>query len=114
MARGSLAEAVREAEEAAGAWHPEPWLVRLDEPALGMWARGTDECDLAAVCVGMRLRFSRRPSADGETSWYAFGRPVELLAADRQFMAGLMRCARLTGLHGTYRECGQTEKCYEF
>ena len=114
MARGSLAEAVREAEEAAGAWHPEPWLVRLDEPALGMWARGTDECDLAAVCVGMRLRFSRRPSADGETSWYAFGRPVELLAADRQFMAGLMRCARLTGLHGTYRECGQTEKQYKF
>ena len=114
MAHGSLAEGVREAEEAAGAWHPEPWLVRLDEPAVGMWARGTDECDLAAVCVGMRLGITRRQASDGETSWLAFERPVELLAADRQFMAGLMRCARLTGLHGSYRECGQKEKQYKF
>lgn len=97
-----------------GAYVPHPWLVYLDEPACGMWARGMDDCDLAAVCIGMHIRFSRRQTSDGDGAYFAFERPVEMLAADEQFMRGLMRCVRLSALHGHYRECGQTEKSYKF
>lgn len=45
--RRSLAAEIAAMRE--GAYVPHPWLVYLDEPTCGMWARGLDECDLAGA-----------------------------------------------------------------
>lgn len=97
-----------------GAYVPHPWLVYLDEPTCGMWARGLDECGLMATLIANDMRGTISATNDPDVSYVAFPRPVELLAVDEPFMRGLMRCVRLSALHGHYRECGQAEKSYKF
>lgn len=110
--RKSLAAEIAAMRE--GAYVPHPWWVRLDPPVSGMWARGLDQCGLMATLIANGMRGTISATNDPDVAYVAFPRPVELLAVDEPFMRQVMACARLSAAHGTYRECGQTEKGYKF
>lgn len=104
----------RQAEEALErvSGRPQPWWVTFDELPQGIFAEGDDRIVIARTLFSMRAPVRPAPTDRAECEFYAID-GVERLVADEEDMPAVMRCVRLTGLHGTYRKAG-TEKEYRF
>ena len=104
----------RQAEEALerARGRPKPWWVRFDQLPQGIFAEGTDRIVIARTLYGMRLPVRPAPTDREDCEFYALD-GVERLVAEESDMPAVMRCVRLTGLHGTYRKAG-TKKDYRF
>lgn len=84
---------------------PQPWWIVFDELPQGVFAEGTDRIVVARTLYGMRVPVRPAPTDRPECEFYALD-GVERLAVDEEDMHAVMRCVRLTGLHGTYRKAG--------
>ena len=104
----------RQAEEARerAKERPQPWWIVFDELPHGVFAEGMDRIVVARTLYGMRVPVRPAPTDRPECEFYALD-GVERLAVDEEDMPAVMRCVRLTGLHGRYRKAG-TEKEYRF
>ena len=91
---------------------PRPWWVYADGLFRDLFAEGDDRIAVDRTLYGMRLAVPRGPT-DRETCSVYHLDGVEYLVADEEDMPAVMRCVRLTGLHGTYRKAG-TDKEYRF
>ena len=91
---------------------PRPWWVCFDELPHGVFAEGTDRIVIARTLFSMRVPVRPAPTDRAECEFYALD-GVERLVAEEDDMTAVMRCVRLTGLHGTYRKAG-TDKEYRF
>ena len=91
---------------------PAPWWVRFDAPAGGIFAQGKDAHVMARTLYAMREPVRPTPTDRAGVTFYPLD-SLELLAAEEEDMPAVMRCVRLTGLHGTYRKAG-TETEYRF
>ena len=112
--RGWRAALDRQAEEARerAKHRPQPWLIYIRPPTCGVFAEEADRLALVRTLVGMRLPVRPAPTDREGVMHYGLGL-CELLVAEESDMPAVMRCVRLTGLHGTYRKAG-TEKEYRF
>ena len=104
----------RQAEEARerAKHRPQPWWIAFDQLPQGVFAEGDDRIVIARTLYGMHLPVRPAPTDRAECEFYALD-GVERLVADEEDMPAVMRCVRLTGLHGTYRKAG-TETEYRF
>ena len=109
--QGDLARQAEEALERARG-RPRPWWVCFDELPQGVFAEGADRIVVARTLYAMRAPVRPAPTDRPECEFYALD-GVERLAVDEEDMPAVMRCVRLTGLHGTYRKAG-TDKEYRF
>ena len=91
---------------------PRPWWVIFDELPQGVFAEGDDRIVVARTLFSMRVPVRPAPTDRAECEFYALD-GVERLVAEEEDMPAVMRCVRLTGLHGTYRKAGE-EKEYRF
>lgn len=91
---------------------PQPWWVLFDELPQGVFAEGTDRIVIARTLYGMRVPVRPAPTDRAECEFYALD-GVERLVAEEEDMPAVMRCVRLTGLHGHYRKAG-TDREYRF
>ena len=108
------ADLARQAEEALerARGRPQPWWVRFDELPQGVFAEGMDRIVIARTLYAMRLPVRPAPTDRAECEFYALD-GVERIVAEESDMRAVMRCVRLTGLHGTYRKAGETKE-YKF
>ena len=108
------ADLAREAEESLerARGRPQPWWVCFDELPQGVFAEGTDRIVVARTLYAMRVPVRPAPTDRDDFEFYALD-GVERLSVDEEDMPAVMRCVRLTGLHGFYRKAG-TEKEYRF
>ena len=91
---------------------PQPWWVLFDAPASGIFAQGQDAHVINRTLFAMREPVRPTPTdRDGVTFYPLDG--CERLVADEADMPAVMRCVRLTGMHGRYRKAG-TEREYRF
>ena len=91
---------------------PAPWWVSFDSPANGIFAQGQDAHVINRTLFAMREPVRPTPTDREGVTFY----PLDLcerIVADEEDMPAVMRCVRLTGLHGFYRKAG-TEKEYRF
>lgn len=104
----------RQAEDVRewAARQPAPWWVRFHTPARGIFAEGDDHHVMTRTLFAMRLPVCPAPTDREGVTYYPLD-DVEYLVADEADMHAVMRCVRLTGLHGTYRKAG-TDKEYRF
>ena len=104
----------RQAEESRewAARQPAPWWVRLDAPAGGIFAQGKDAHVMARTLYAMRDPVRPTPTDREGVTFYPLD-DLERLVADESDMRAVMRCVRLTGLHGTYCKAGETKE-YRF
>ena len=109
--QSGIAESGRKAQERAR--QRSLWWVAFDPPLpAGIFAEGDDQHVMNRELYAMR--FPVRPSAtdrDG-CAWYPLD-SVEFLVVEEGDMPAIMRCVRLSGIHGHYRKAG-TEKQYKF
>ena len=91
---------------------PQPWWVSFDELPQGIFAEGMDRIVVARTLYAMRVPVRPAPTDRDGCEFYALD-GVERLAVDEEDMPAVMRCVRLTGLHGTYRKAGE-EREYRF
>ena len=106
-----LQQAVAERREWA-ARQPAPWWVFFDGLPQGIFAEGDDRHVITRTLYAMRVPVRPAPTDRDDCEFYALD-GVERLVADEEDMPAVMRCVRLTGLHGTYRKAG-TDKEYRF
>lgn len=106
-----LARQVEEAREWEGS-RPPRWWVSFDVPPQGIFAEGMDRVVVARTLYDMRAPVRPAPTDRDDCEFYPLD-TVERLVVDERDMPAVMRCVRLTGLHGTYREAG-TDKEYRF
>lgn len=104
----------RQAEEALerARGRPQPWWVRFDAPANGIFAQGQDAHVINRTLFAMREPVRPTPTDREGVTFYPLD-SAERIVADESDMHAVMRCLRLTGLHGFYRKAG-TEKEYRF
>ena len=91
---------------------PQPWWVCFDELPQGIFAEGMDRIVVARTLYGMRVPVHPAPTDRDGCEFYALD-GVERLVAEEEDMHAVMRCVRLTGLHGHYRKAGETRE-YRF
>lgn len=91
---------------------PRPWWVHADDLFRDLFAEGDDRHVIDRTLYGMRLAVTRGPTDRETCSVYHLG-GMEFLVADEEDMPAVMRCVRLTGLHGFYRKAGETKE-YRF
>lgn len=92
---------------------PRPWWVRFSPPLLqGVFAEGDDRHVMARTLFAMRVPVRPTPTDRDGCEWYPLD-GVERLVVEESDMPAVMRCVRLTGLHGTYRKAGE-ERDYRF
>ena len=91
---------------------PAPWWVRFDSPASGIFAQGQDAHVINRTLFAMREPVRPTPTDREGVTFYPLD-GCERLVADEPDMPAVMRCVRLTGLHGAYRKAG-TDKEYRF
>lgn len=106
-----LQSSVAERREWA-AKQPAPWWVRFDAPADGIFAQGPDAHVINRTLYAMREPVRPTPTDREGVTFYPLD-GCERIVADESDMPAVMRCVRLTGLHGFYRKAG-TEKEYRF
>lgn len=106
-----LKQAVAERREWAAS-RPAPWWVRLDAPAGGIFAQGKDAHVINRTLYAMREPVRPTPTDREGVTFYPLD-DLEWLVADESDMRAVMRCVRLTGLHGAYRKAGETKE-YRF
>lgn len=109
--QADLNRQVEEALERARG-RPKPWWIAFDQLPQGIFAEGMDRIVIARTLYAMRVPVRPAPTDRPECEFYALD-GVERLSVDEEDMPAVMRCVRLTGLHGTYRKAG-TEKEYRF
>ena len=115
MRRRSLASELRAQAEERREWaeaQPVPWWVRLSPPSRGIFAAERDLVALARTLYGMRESFEVAPTDRSDVRYVSWGER-EVVVADERDMPALMRCLRMSGLHGTVRRAG-TDKTYTF
>ena len=61
------------------------------------------------MLYGMREPVSPAPTDRAGVTYYAFD-DLERIVAEESDMHAVMRCVRLTGLHGCYRKAGETKE----
>ena len=91
---------------------PAPWWVRFDGLPQGIFAEGADAHVMARTLFAMREPVRPTPTDREGVTFY----PLDLcerIVAEESDMKAVMRCVRLTGLHGSYRKAGE-EKEYRF
>lgn len=91
---------------------PQPWWVYADGLFHDLFAEGDDRHVINRTLYGMRLAVPRGPT-DRETCSVYHLDGIEYIVADEEDMPAVMRCVRMSGLHGTYRKAGE-EKEYRF
>ena len=91
---------------------PAPWWIRFDAPARGIFAEGVDTHVMARTLYAMRVPVHPTPTDRAGVVYYALD-DLERVVAEESDMRAVMRCVRLTGLHGTYRRAGETRE-YRF
>lgn len=106
-----LRQAVAESRERA-AERPAPWWVRFDGLPQGVFAEGADAHVMARTLFAMREPVRPTPTDREGVTFYPLD-GCERIVADESDMRAVMRCVRLTGLHGTYRKAGETRE-YRF
>ena len=89
-----------------------PWWVYADGLFRDLFAEGDDRHVIDRTLYGMRLAVPRGPTDRESCSVYHLD-GVEYLVAEESDMPAVMRCVRLTGLHGFYRKAGETRE-YRF
>lgn len=108
----NLVQWLRDRLDEPPVWEPEPWFVHVSPPCTGLYAKAEDEDALMRTLARMdRLAGPLPTDRDGVEFW-----PLdlcELLVVDEPEMREVMRCVRLTRLHGRYRKAG-TEREYRF
>ena len=109
--QADLARAAEEALERARE-RPQPWWISFDQLPHGVFAEGTDRIVIARTLFSMRVPVRPAPTDRSECEFYALD-GVERLVAEEDDMTAVMRCVRLTGLHGAYRKAGETRE-YRF
>lgn len=109
--QAALDRQVEDAREWASR-QPAPWWVRFHMPARGIFAEGDDHHVMTRTLFAMRLPVRPAPTDRAECEFYQLD-GVERLVVNEEDMPAVMRCVRLTGLHGTYRKAG-TDKEYRF
>ena len=104
----------RQAEEARerAARQPAPWWIVFDAPAWGVFAEGDDRHAIHRTLYRMREPVNPAPTDRAGVTYYALD-DLERIVAEESDMPAVMRCVRLTGLHGTYRKAGETRE-YRF
>ncbi len=105
----------RAAEEALGRarGRPRPWWVHFTPPLpAGVFAQGDDRHVMDRTLYAMRVPVRSTATDRGGVAYYPLD-GLELIVADESDMPAIMRCVRLTGLHGAYRKAG-TKKEYRF
>ena len=91
---------------------PQPWWVCFDELPQGIFAEGADRVVIARTLYAMRVPVRPTPTDREGCEWYPLD-GVERLVAEEEDMPAVMRCVRLTGLHGFYRKAGERKE-YKF
>ena len=91
---------------------PAPWWVRFDAPSKGIFAQGNDAHVINRTLYAMRVPVRPTPTDRGGVTFYPLD-DAEFVVAEESDMRAVMRCVRLTGLHGSYRKAGE-EKEYRF
>lgn len=91
---------------------PAPWWIVFDAPARGIFAQGDDRHAIHRMLYGMREPV-RPASTDRAGVIYYPLDDLERIVAEEPDMHAVMRCVRLTGLHGSYRKAGETRE-YRF
>ena len=91
---------------------PAPWWIVFDAPARGIFAEGDDRHAIHRTLYRMREPVSPAPTDREGVAYYALD-DLERIVAEESDMHAVMRCVRLTGLHGFYRKAG-TEREYRF
>lgn len=109
--QADLARAAEESLERARE-RPHPWWVRFDAPANGIFAQGQDAHVINRTLFAMREPVRPTPTDREGVTFYPLD-SAEFIVADEADMHAVMRCVRLTGLHGSYRKAG-AEKEYRF
>ena len=109
--QADLARAAEEALERARE-RPQPWWVRFSPLPVGIFADGDDRHAVNRTLYNMRVPVRPTPTDREGVTWYQLD-GIEFIVADEEDMPAVMRCVRLTGLHGTYRKAG-TETEYRF
>ena len=104
----------RQAEEALerARGRPQPWWISFDQLPHGVFAEGADRIVIARTLFAMRVPVRPAPTDRPECEFYALD-GVERLVAEEEDMPAVMRCVRMSGLHGMYRKAG-TETEYRF
>lgn len=113
--RESRQAALRRLVEESREWaerQPQPWLVYADGLFRDLFAEGDDRYVMDRTLFAMRMAVPREPTDRESCSVYHLG-GIERIVADEADMPAVMRCVRLTGLHGTYRKAGETKE-YKF
>lgn len=106
-----LQQSVAERREWA-ARQPAPWWIVFDTPARGIFAEGDDRHAIHRMLYGMREPVRPAPTDRAGVTYYALD-DLERIVAEEPDMRAVMRCVRLTGLHGRYRKAGETRE-YRF
>ena len=91
---------------------PRPWWVYADGLFRDLFAEGDDRHVIDRTLYGMRLAVPRSTTDRETCSVYHLG-GIEYIVAEESDMRAVMRCVRLTGLHGAYRKAGETKE-YRF
>ena len=91
---------------------PAPWGVSFDELPQGVFAEGDDRIVVARTLFRMRAPVRPAPTDRDQCEFYALDGAGPLVV-DEADMPAVMRCVRLTGLHGSYRKAG-TRTEYRF
>ena len=100
--------ALRRQAEESREWaerQPAPWWIVFDAPARGIFAEGDDRHAIHRTLYRMRVPVSPAPTDRAGVTYYAFD-DLERIVAEESDMHAVMRCVRLTGLHGCYRKAG--------
>lgn len=104
----------RQAEEARerAKERPQPWWIFFDGLPQGVFAEGADAHVMARTLFAMREPVRPTPTDREGVTFYPLD-GCERIVADESDMPAVMRCVRLTGLHGKYRKAGTNEE-YRF
>ena len=109
--QAALSRQVEESREWAER-QPAPWWIVFDAPARGVFAEGDDRHAIHRTLYRMCEPVSPAPTDRDDCEFYALD-DLERLVAEESDMPAVMRCVRLTGLHGAYRKAGETRE-YKF
>lgn len=89
-----------------------PWWVYADGLFRDLFAEGDDRHVMDRTLYGMRLAVPRGPTDRDTCSVYHLG-GTEYLVVEESDMPAVMRCARMSGYHGSYRRAGENKE-YRF
>ena len=106
--RAALDHQMEEARERAK-HRPQPWLIYIRPPTNGVFATERDSLAMVRTLSGMRLPVRPAPTDREGVTYYGLDYR-ELIVAEESDMPAVMRCVRLTGLHGFYRKAGETKE----